>query len=75
MPTGTAKLAGGVAKLKTTHHLGSYRLTIRTYGDMNLAQAAMGTNIYLQNAASTQEWTLIAEDWERTKKGWRFTGR
>jgi hypothetical protein len=49
--------------------LGSYRLTIRTYGDMNLAQSAMGTNIYLQNAASTREWTLIAEDWEQTKTG------
>jgi hypothetical protein len=69
-----AKVNGGIAKLKTTHHLGSYRFTVRTYGDMGLAQAAMGTNIYLQNMDSTQEWTLIAEDWEKTKKGWRFNG-
>jgi len=66
-----ARVLGGLARLKITKHGSSYRVTLQSYGDLSAAQAEMVLHVFAQN----DEWTLPNAVWERTKKGWRYTGR
>jgi len=66
----TAKVSGGVGKLKIRKVNGSYRATLQAYGNLYRAEANMVTHVFVQNA----EWTWACT-WERTNHGWRCTGR
>jgi hypothetical protein len=44
-------------------------MTVQMWGVMNTPREKMVTHVLVQDT----QWT-VAADWERTKKGWRFTG-
>ena len=67
---GTARTAGGIAKLKMSHQGdGSYRVSATAFSELSAASSLMQTHVFIAN----QEWT-IAGQWEKRVSGWRFRG-
>jgi hypothetical protein len=63
----TAKVNGGIARLKVAPRGTSYRVTLQAYATLPGATAQMTTHIHL----GAQEWTLRGQ-WVPTKNGWQL---
>jgi cysteine-rich repeat protein len=62
-----ARTSGGLARVMLVKRKDAYGLTLRTYGNLDLANAHMTTHIVIGD----QEWT-VSGLWESTRKGWRL---
>ena len=62
-----ARTSGGVARVALVKRKDAYGLTLRTYGDFDLANAHMTTHILIGD----EEWTVDGL-WEPMPKGWRM---
>jgi hypothetical protein len=66
----TAKLAGGIQKMKAKKLVRGYRVTIKAYGDLSAATDHMVTHVFL----GSEQWTVLGH-WRKVNNGWRFTDR
>ncbi|MFN8545350.1 MAG: hypothetical protein U0807_14235 [Candidatus Binatia bacterium] len=66
----TAKASSGIAKLKSLHKPGNYKVSLIAYGPLGEAAADMTTHVYV----GAREF-VVRGIWERIGSGWRLTGR
>jgi cysteine-rich repeat protein len=62
-----ARTGGGLARVALVKRKGGYGLTLRTYGNFDLANAHMTTHIVIGD----EEWT-VGGRWESRPNGWRL---
>ncbi len=62
-----ARTNGGLARVALVKRKGGYGLTLRTYGDFDLATAHMTTHVVIGD----EEWT-VSGLWESRPNGWRL---
>lgn len=62
-----ARTSGGLARVALFKRKDAYGLTLRTYGNFDLANPHMTTHVLIGN----EEWAVTGE-WEALPKGWRL---